>query len=347
MRPSLLREKPRKILRVWLPAFLAVICLGTVMPLPGRDEWSHARGAGTQRPGTRFADPYGTLPLGFEIDQGQADPRVNFLSRGRGYTLFLTVDEAVLLLQSASREARVESRNLKVENGEPTLEKRQSVRPAPSPQSLEPPVLRMKLAGANANPQARGVDGLPGKSNYFIGNDPRNWRTNVPNYSKVKCTDVYPDIDLIYYGDQQQLEFDFVAAPGADPRAIRLAFEIANSKSEHRQSQRPEPRPANPGLRTPNAGSVHVNANGDLVVPIDGGEVRFHKPRVYQEEPSSVRGQLSAAKDQEQRINDHRQFIDGRYVLRAAKAKSQIQNTKPPSKSPSTTLGSRWSSIRF
>ena len=132
MWPSLLRDKPRKILRVWLPAFLAVFCLGTVMTLPSRDEWSHARGAGTQPPGTRFADSYGKLPLGFETNQGQADPRVDFLSRGRGYTLFLTGDEAVLSLQSASRESRVESRKLKVENGEPTLEKRQSVSPVPA-----------------------------------------------------------------------------------------------------------------------------------------------------------------------------------------------------------------------
>ena len=193
----------------------------------------------------------------------------------------------------------------------------------------------MKLAGANANPQVRGVDELPGKSNYFIGNDSRKWRTNVPNYAKVKYTDVYPDIDLIYYGDQRQLEFDFVVAPGADPQVIRLAFEVGdsqlenrNSKSENRQSPSPKPQLVNPELRTPNAGSVHVNANGDLVIPIDGGEVRFRKPLVYQEKPSSVRGQSSAAKDQGQRINNHRQFVDGRYVLRAAKAKSKIENPK-------------------
>ena len=85
----------------------------------------------------------------------------------------------------------------------------------------------MKLVGANARAKITGLDELPGKSNYFIGNDPMKWRTNVPNYAKVKYQSVYPGIDLVYYGNQQQLEYDFVVAPGANPRAIR--FEIAGA----------------------------------------------------------------------------------------------------------------------
>src|SRR5438105_1891527 len=65
---------------------------------------------------------------------------------------------------------------------------------------------------------------LAGTSNYFIGRDPKKWRTNIPNYAKVRFEDVYPGVDLVYYGNQQQLEYDFVVAPGADPSAIRLGF---------------------------------------------------------------------------------------------------------------------------
>jgi hypothetical protein len=106
---------------------------------------------------------YGKLPLGFEANQGQTDSRVRFLSRGRGYRLFLTADEAVLELQSAGKGPRAGRR-------------------PPTPES----VLRMKLIGANGGAAVTGSEELPGKSNYFIGDDPAKWRTNVPNYARVK-----------------------------------------------------------------------------------------------------------------------------------------------------------------
>jgi hypothetical protein len=82
-------------------------------------------------------------------------------------------------------------------------------------------VLRMKLVGANPQPRVEGQEELPGKINYFLGNDPKRWRTNVPTYSKVKYHSVYPGVDLVYYGRQQQLEYDLVVAPGADPKSLR------------------------------------------------------------------------------------------------------------------------------
>jgi len=92
-------------------------------------------------------------------------------------------------------------------------------------QKLKPPsVLRMQLVGANLNPQISGIDALPSKANYFRGNDPKQWRTNIPAYAKVKYENVYLGIDLIYYGSHRQLEYDFVVAPGADLKTIRLAF---------------------------------------------------------------------------------------------------------------------------
>ena len=189
---------------------------------------------------------YGRLPLQFEPNVGQTDPRVRFLSHGRGYTLFLTDSQAVLSLTGAraqypgsavggsglpgDRQSRTENRGSKIE---------------------------MRLVGAIRHPQSAGLDPLPGKVNYLTGRDPRKWRTNIPTYAKVRCRGVYPGIDLLYYGSQQQLEYDFVVAPGADPERIRLAFSGADGLS--------------------------VDPAGDLVVRLAGGEVRFRKPHVYQQ----------------------------------------------------------------
>src|SRR5205823_4939412 len=114
----------------------------------------------------------------------------------------------------------------------------------------------MQLVGANPKPRVSGVNVLPGKVNYFHGNDPKQWRTNIPTYTKVKYERVYPGIDLVYYGNQRQLEHDFVVAPGADPKAIRLTF-IGEE-------------------------ALTIGVQGDLVLKIAGGDVRLRKPRAYQ-----------------------------------------------------------------
>ena len=161
---------------------------------------------------------YGNLPLSFEANQGQADSRVKFLSRGSGYTLFLTPSEAVLALR------KDESRTQKTEGSLSTESEPKS--------KIENPnlaVLRMKLVGANPQPRSIGLNELPGKVNYFTGNDPNKWRTNVPTYAKVQYQDVYPGIDLVYYGNQRQLEYDFIVKPGTDPETIKLAFDGVDS----------------------------------------------------------------------------------------------------------------------
>jgi hypothetical protein len=83
----------------------------------------------------------------------------------------------------------------------------------------------MQLVGADPQAKVSGLEQLPGKSNYIIGDDHKKWRTNVPNYAKVKYQDVYPGVDLVYYGNQGQLEYDFVVQPGADPNQIALAVQ--------------------------------------------------------------------------------------------------------------------------
>ena len=140
---------------------------------------------------------YGKLPLAFEANQGQTDGRVKFLSHGRGYSLFLTGDEAVLTLQKSSRDANRAGRTTNK-----TLEEEIGSQKLKTEDSQSASVLRMKLVGANARAAVMGAEELPGKSNYFIGKDPKNWRTNLPTYAKVKYQDVYPGVDLVYYGNQ-------------------------------------------------------------------------------------------------------------------------------------------------
>ena len=175
-----------------------------------------------------LAKGFGKLPLSFEANAGQTDQRVRFLSRGQGYTLFLTGNEAVL----ASPKAPV----------------------APGAGSTNR-VLRMKLVGANGDAAVTGAEELPGKSNYFIGKDSSKWRTNVPTYAQVKYPSVYPGVDLIYYGAQGgQLEYDFVVAPGADPSAIKL--KIAADTHGVTRAKRRVP------LRIASDGDLVVKADG-------------------------------------------------------------------------------------
>ena len=180
------------------------------------------------------------LPLSFEANQGQADPRVRFVSRGNGYSLFLTDSAAVLTL--TRREANSQ---LKLDTSR-TAE----------PQGTD--VLRMEFAGRTQKSAVTGENALPGKANYFLGNDPSKWISNVPTFARVKYEDIYPGVNLIYYGNQRQLEYDLVVIPGADPKLVRLHFTGAEK--------------------------LKLELNGDLTVVARNGEVLFHKPVVYQVE---------------------------------------------------------------
>ena len=194
----------------------------------------------------RILDSYGKLPLAFEANHGQTDGRVKFLSRTGGYTLFLTGDEAVMAL-SGKKTSPDKARDALTAR---TL-------PAGIAEAKAGGVLRMKLRNANPAAKVTGVDELGGRSNYFIGNDSTKWRTNVPTYAKVKYEGIYSGIDLVYYGNQRQLEYDFIVAPGADPR--RIAFGVSGAQR------------------------IHQDAQGELVFKVGEDEVRWHKPVAYQE----------------------------------------------------------------
>ena len=194
----------------------------------------------------RMTESYGKLPLSFEANQGQTDAQVRFLSRGQGYSLFLTDSEAVLALRKPGNS-----------EGAPRGYSMPRVRPVVKPESIRTDVVRMQLAGADPGLRVTGTEKLPGTANYLIGNDRTQWHKNVPTFSKVKYTAVYPGVDLIYYGNQQRLEYDFVVAPNADTKLIRLQFEGAKR--------------------------LKLDPGGNLEIIAKNGKIAFHKPVIYQE----------------------------------------------------------------
>jgi hypothetical protein len=172
-----------------------------------------------------FIGAQGKSPLHFEPNVGQADSEVRFLARGQGYGLYLTPTEAVLSLHSG-KQATAD-------------------------------VLRLRLTGANRVPVVAGEEPLPGKSNYFIGSDPSKWRRGVPHYGRVAFRETYPGISVTYYGNQRQLEYDFVVSPGADPHRIRFDFAGADA--------------------------IRLDQAGNLVLSTRAGQVLQKRPLAYQE----------------------------------------------------------------
>jgi hypothetical protein len=215
----------------------------------------------------KFAEEYGNLPLSFEANQGQSNEEVRFLSRGNGYVLLLTSDEAIL---QARRIQSAVQRN-------PSPDGSESYREDYSAGAAR---LHIKLLGENTRPAVSAGDELPGRSNYFIGKDPSKWHTNIPNYGTVRYQNVYSGIDLIYYGNQGHLEFDFVVSPGTDPKLISLAV-----------SGTAGPAP------------VEIDDRGDLIVHAEGEGIRFEKPVVYQHDKQG-----------------QKRFVEAHYVLRNTEA---------------------------
>ncbi len=201
-----------------------------------------ASGAGPKAQAKIF-ETYGKLPLSFEANHGQTDSQVKFLSRGSGYTLFLTEDEAVFSLRGGEAKGTIS----------PAGNQLPSKAVAPTGTA----VLRMKLVSADHEAAVTGLDELPGRSNYFVGSDPKKWHSNVPTFAKVKYEGIYKGIDLIYYGNQRQLEYDFVVSPGADPH--RIQFDVRG------------------------ASRIHLDEDGDLMLKMGVGEIRWQRPVVYQE----------------------------------------------------------------
>ena len=175
------------------------------------------------------------VPLSFEPNQGQTDSAVQFLTRGKGYALFLTPGKVVLNLerqQPASAAAK-----------------------GHAPRAASVDTVRMSLIGANPQAKPVGRAPQPGVVSYFMGNDPKQWRAGIPTYGKVEYPQVYPGVDLVFYGNQRQLEYDFVVSPGADPS--RIAWRIDGARAS-------------------------VDAAGDSILQAPNGPATFKKPVLYQ-----------------------------------------------------------------
>ncbi len=184
---------------------------------------------------------YGKLPLSFEENRGQADAHVKFLSQGNGYTLLLTPGAVELNLAQ--------------------------------PQRNQHAALKMSFPGAQLPSRVSGDGRQSTISSYFVGNDPAKWVTGAPNYARVRYQALYPGVDLVFYGNQRQLEYDLVVAPGIDPRVIQMKFDGVD------------------GMR--------LDSAGNLVLSAGTGEIRQHRPIVYQERDGA------------------RQSVNGRYVMQA------------------------------
>ena len=188
---------------------------------------------------------YEKVPLSFEANRGQTDAGVEFLSRGVAYTLFLRSGEALLQLRGHGKQN-------------------------------DGAVLRMQILGANRRAIAQAQHELLGKANYFIGRDPAQWHTNVPTYAKIKYKGIYPGVDLVYYGNNGQLEYDFMVSPQNDPSSIAIRLDDA---------------------------PIEINSAGDLVLHSKAGDLYFRRPVAYQ-----------LLKDEQGRRHKH--FIDSRFVRR-------------------------------
>ncbi|MEP6537919.1 MAG: hypothetical protein ABJF23_21455 [Bryobacteraceae bacterium] len=156
---------------------------------------------------------FGSIPLHFEPNVGQTDSTAQFTARTPGMDLYITGHGTMMVMNGSA-------------------------------------VIRMEPPGAK---ETTGLQKLPGVSNYFLGNDPKQWRTGVPHYARVESKGIYPGIDVVYYGSGRQVEYDFIVAPGADPDQIRLAFEG------------PE--------------SVTLNTAGDIVLRTSAGDLVQKRPR--------------------------------------------------------------------
>jgi uncharacterized repeat protein (TIGR01451 family) len=216
--------------------------------------------------------------MAFEANQGQADRRVEFLSRGAGYALFFTQHGLVMKLQGrVPAKISPNSVSSSVLSSMPYIGGYAPAAAADQGRHQTESVLNMQLVAANPHARATAQDRLPSTSNYFIGNDHNKWRMNVARFGKVRYAGIYPGIDMVYYGNQRQLEYDFVVAPRADPNLIALRLSDGTAGDAKL--------------------ATRIESNGDLVAHLENGDVRFRRPIVYQN------------------VGSQKEFVDGRYVL--------------------------------
>ena len=226
-----------------LLASVAFIAATTSQPAPAASVANPSANSSAQSD-ARVREAYGKLPISFEANAGQSDSQVRFLSRNAGFNLFLTPAEAVISLKAASARKH-------------TAGGIGSLAGDGKSESSDGAVVRLSFDGANKNPTLQALDKQANTSNYLIGNDASQWRAGVSNFARVQYTDVYAGIDLVYYGNQSQLEYDLLVAPGADPRQIALSID---------------------GART-----LKLDALGNLLIATSQGDIVQHRPIAFQQ----------------------------------------------------------------
>lgn len=198
--------------------------------------------AGTASIPNRQAEILGNRPLTFEANLGQHSPGVAFVARGAAYSLALSPTEVRVQLRKKIWPAEDLNTPLAGVRHEPTTVKYAN--------------LKIELLGASPEATINGQGATVGRINYFIGNDPAQWRAGVPAFERVRVTDVYPGINLLHYGNQKQLEYDFEVAPGANPSVIALRFTGADR--------------------------MELSTAGDLILHLGEERIQQPKPIIYQ-----------------------------------------------------------------
>jgi len=234
------------------PVFLVLtmcVLLTVCVPSSAADQPSASNSPATQRARVAF----GNLPLTFEPNQGQADAQVKYMTHWHGYSLFLTSREAVFAMPIGPQNSAALDLLRQKQDGLSGTAKSAAV---PAASANAESVIRMTMPGANPEPVIASEDQQPGVKNYFIGNDPKNWHTNIPAFARVRYHDVYPGVDVVYHGSRQ-LEFDVVVNPGANPDQIELSFDGAKH--------------------------ISTDASGNLILTSEAGELRLQHPVSYQE----------------------------------------------------------------
>jgi len=188
----------------------------------------------------QISDAYKSLPLGFEANDGQADPNIKFMSRSPGHNIFLTVTGAAV--GSSAPASSTEPNQLSC--------------------PVSHPILQITFARQNRAKHIIGLDELPWRSNYLTGGNPKHWRTNVRVYFRIKYESICEGVDAIFYGNQRELEYDFIVAPGADFKTIGVKF----------QDER----------------GITLDGSGDLLIKSSLGEFRQRKPFIYQQTNGTV-----------------------------------------------------------
>ncbi len=198
-----------------------------------------------------------SMPLSFTENQGQWDDKVQFRAIAGGATMWFASDGAYYQF----------TRTIKTENSDPisVVDKRYGLMPYDrknrQPKAVETMMIKARFVGSNSNPVIVGLEKMEYICNYFIGNDPDEWHTDVPNYSAVIYEEIYDGIALKYYGNGKQMEYDFIVSPGADYSQIKIQYEGAES--------------------------ISINSNGQLVVVTKWGEIVEQTPVIYQIDNSS------------------------------------------------------------